>query len=148
MSSTRNPLTLNILPALLCALALLLPACSSPAPNGLVTGALTYNENVALPAGATGTVELVRLGASPTTIATNTIALSGAAPHAFTLTYDPTRIDVTQQHALRARIAAPGGQMMFMTQSDVAYDFDGSPVTLLLTSVGAGGSGTVGTQRR
>jgi uncharacterized lipoprotein YbaY len=148
MASNVSSTKLNILPALLFAVALLLPACSTPAPNGLVTGTMNYSERVTLAPGSTATVELVRLGGSPTTIATNSFQPTGPVPFPFTLTYDPTRIDVTIAHALRARITSPDGAMLFMTPVDVPIDFDGSPVALQLQSVGAGGGGTSGTTRR
>lgn len=128
------------------ALALISSSCSTPAPNGLITGTINYSEAIALAPGSTATVELVRLGTAPTTIATQSFQPATQVPFAYTLTYDPTRIDVTVPHALRARITSPEGTMMFMTPADVPVAFDGDPVTLHLQHVGGGG--TVGTQRR
>jgi uncharacterized lipoprotein YbaY len=132
---------------LLCVALAAIAACSTPAPNGIVTGTLNYSERITLAPGSTATVELIRQGGTPTTIATTTFAPSSQVPIAFTLTYDPTRIDVTLPYALRARIASPEGTMMFMTSTDTPIVFDGNPVALQLQYLG-GGTGTVGTQRR
>lgn len=141
-----------------CALLLLtvaLPACRTlTAGNGVITGTLNYPTG-AIPAGATATVELVRLesGSAPSLITRTSLVAPNASPLPFVLNYDVAAINPEIPHALRASISSPQGSIMYATSSDVIIDFDGSPVALdLYASTGTTTTpppgGTVSTPRR
>ena len=141
---TRSPL---IVVALL-VLSLALPACRTiTAGNGLITGAISTTDRAALPAGSTATVELIRyVGGTADIVARTSFVPSTVQPFPFSLTYDPSIIDVNLSHALRARINSADGTATYMTTADVPYEFDGDPVSLVLT--GGGSIGTPSTTRR
>ena len=125
-------------------MATIASACASAtAGNGIITGTLSTNDAMSLPNGATATVELVR---GNDVVSRTSFTTAGGQPIPFTLSYNPTDIQTSMSHALRARVVG-GGSAAFSTQADTRYDFDGMPVALYLARMD-GGSGTSGTPRR
>lgn len=137
--------TLCTLGALAVMVTVLSACAASGVGNGIIVGTLTYADRMAMPAGATASVELVN-SATAAVIARTSLAPTGEPPFPFTLNYDPNMIDPTMGHALRARITGADGSTMFVTTSDMPITFDGTPVTITLTRYG--GSGGTATPRR
>ncbi|MBC8144764.1 MAG: YbaY family lipoprotein [bacterium] len=132
----------------LLAVVVAIPSCKTlDAGNGIINGTMMYTDRTSLPANSNAVVELFRMNGG-NVIATSASRPSGMPPFAFTLTYEPSQIDVNMAHALRARITTPDGSSTYMTESDVPIVFDGQPVGLMLTRMGTGGSGTTAAPRR
>ena len=108
---------------LLCALAAL-SACTtggSDPDTASITGTATYRERMMLPAGSLLEVTLEdvsRTDAPADVIARNESVITTAPPFAFTLPYDPSRINSGHRYNVRARITAQG---ILMFQSDAGY---------------------------
>lgn len=147
MTARTNRFSWTTLGALAIAMLSLSSCKTLDAGNGIINGTMTYLERISLPANSVATVELFRMSGG-SVISTKSFTPSGQPPYAFTLTYDPTQIDINMAHALRARITTPDGSSTFMTESDVPIVFDGQPVGLMLVRIGGGGGGTGATPRR
>ena len=103
-------------------LALLVAGCTAlkPAPSATVSGTATYRERIALPPDAVfeATLEEVALADAPAVVVASVRVPSPRVPIAFSIAYDPTRIDARQRYVVRGRIVL-NGQLMFT--SDTAY---------------------------
>jgi putative lipoprotein len=98
-------------------LASALSATAAHAQGAAVTGTATYRERIALPPGAVLEVELLdvsRQDAPAVRIAAATIPVQGQVPIAFTLPYDPARIEERSNYAVRA-VLRVDGQVAFRT---------------------------------
>ena len=135
--------TWGLLAATLVLAAIAAACASATAGSGIITGTLSTSDAMSFPTGASATVELVR---GNEVIARTAFTTSGGVPIPFTLTYNPTDINTTMAHALRARVVG-GGSGAYSTAADTPYDFDGEPVALTLVRLD-GGSGTGATPRR
>jgi putative lipoprotein len=96
--------------------AALVPAAAR-AQSAAVTGTASHRERIALPPGAVLEVELFdisRQDAPAQRIAAVTIPVQGQVPIAFTLPYDPARIEERATYALRAVLRVEG-QVAFRT---------------------------------
>jgi putative lipoprotein len=137
---------------------LLLPLALAAAPaaraqQGAIYGTATYLERIALPPGAVLEVELLdvsRQDAPAIRMAEARIPLEGQVPIAFTLAYDPARIDPAATYVVRAVLRAEG-RVLF--RSDQAYPVltrgAGSSVGVLLrrdrsAALPAEGQGLIG----
>jgi putative lipoprotein len=97
--------------------AALLAASRAGAQPAAITGTATYRERIALPPGAVLEVELLdvsRQDVAAVRIAQRSIPVHGQVPIAFTLPFDPARIEERLTYAVRAGIRV-GGQVMFRT---------------------------------
>jgi len=129
---------------LLCATALLLVACStrtSKPASASITGTASYRERMMLPPGASLEVTLEDVSgadAPADVIGRAQVDAVKAPPYAFSLTYDPARVNANHRYNVRARIMADG-KLMF--QSDAGYAVLGSGnvtnVDILLKRVSA-----------
>ena len=127
-------------------LAALAAACTAPprAPGASVSGSATYRERIALPPDAVfeAYLESVPGSDAPATVDASTRVPSPNVPIAFTIDYDPARIDARQRYVVRGRITAHG-QLLFT--SDSAYPVlgpDGTrPIEMLLRRAAAGARG-------
>ena len=109
------------------------PPCSAPvqlhevqSPRGEITGTASYRERMMLPPGSTLEVTLEdvsRADAPADVIARAEVEASKAPPYAFTLAYDPARINSNHRYNVRARIMADDKLML---QSDAGYAVLGS----------------------
>jgi putative lipoprotein len=91
------------------------------AQDGAITGTATYRERIALPPGAVLEVELLdtsRADAPATVITTARIEAMTQVPIAFTLRFDPARIEARGSYAVAARLSV-NGEVRF--RSDRAY---------------------------
>ncbi|MBF0677574.1 MAG: META domain-containing protein [Devosia sp.] len=111
-------------------LLLMSPALAAPL---MVTGEVSYRERIALPAGASLHVGLVRLPeGTPIVGAEAYIAPSGQVPLSFHLNIR-TNPDLRRNYGLRAEIRA-NGQVLFSTPAPVAVDLaNPAPVSILVT---------------
>ena len=132
----------------LCAalLAALATGCTAlqRAPGAGVSGTATYRERIALPPDAVfeAYLESVPGADAPATVVASTRVPSPRVPIAFTIAYDPARIDAAQRYVVRGRITVRG-QLLFT--SDSAHPVLGAdgmrPVEMLLRRVSAGAGG-------
>lgn len=101
-------------------LGLLLAACTTPGPTATVSGTATYRERMAVPPDAVfeATLEEVSRADAPALVVASTKVASPAVPIAFTIAFDPARIDRSRRYVVRGRITR-NGQLMFT--SDTAY---------------------------
>jgi uncharacterized lipoprotein YbaY/heat shock protein HslJ len=100
-------------------LAWWLAACVHPggaAPS--VSGTATYRERIALPADAVfeAFLEEVPRADAPAAVVASVRVPSAKVPIAFTIAYDPSRIDTRQRYVVRGRITL-NGQLMFTSDS-------------------------------
>ncbi|MCL4863646.1 MAG: YbaY family lipoprotein [Caldilineaceae bacterium] len=106
--------------------------------SGLLTGAVTYRQRMALPAGAVIDVQLQdvsRADAAATIIAEQRIITSGEqAPFPFELSYDPAQIDERMTYALAARIMIDD-QLAWINTSHHAVLTRGAPATDVVVEV-------------
>jgi putative lipoprotein len=128
--------TKNILLALL-ALALLstpLAACRStsrPQAVTAVTGTVTYQERIALPANAIITVQLQDISkadAPAVVLGSQVIQANGKQPpFPFSISYDPAQIQPNGRYTLRATITVDG-QLIFTSTQAYPVITGGNPV--------------------
>lgn len=103
--------------------AAVLPAVSAGAQSGVVRGHVVYRERMALPPGASVQVKLVdvsRADAPSVTLAEVTVPAGDGSPIAYSLEYDPARIEDRARYALQARITL-GDRLLFI--SDTVHAF-------------------------
>lgn len=117
------------------------PASPGPASSGLVTlsGTVSYRERIALPPDARVTVRISDVSlmdvAAPV-IAETELATGGRqVPIAFSLDYDPARIEARGRYAVSARITDGGGRLIWITDTHVDLPPPGQGVDLLLVRV-------------
>jgi putative lipoprotein len=105
--------------------ALLLAGCASVdeapvPPSATVTGTVTYRLRIALPAEAVVRVSLTEISgtdAPAILVARTTIPTHGRQPPiAFSLPYDPARLDPRARYAVDARIEVEGRLLFIATQ--------------------------------
>jgi uncharacterized lipoprotein YbaY/heat shock protein HslJ len=115
---------------LLLVAAALLGACSTPQietpASASITGTASYRERMMLPPGAKLEVTLEdvsRADAPADVIGRAEVEAAKAPPYAFSLPYDPARINASHRYSVRARITADG-KLMF--QSDAGYSVLGA----------------------
>jgi putative lipoprotein len=107
----------------------------------VLTGTVSYLERMALPPGATLTVELADItvaGAADQLVAQTRLP-AAQPPISFSLPFDIGRIEAGHRYALRAEVAA-GGATLFATDDDVVVDPLSAlyPVDITLTRAGGG----------
>ena len=127
---------------------LLLAGCSGFAPGdreadsmSTVTGTVTYRERIALPPTAVVKVQLAdvsRADAPAIVLGDEIIRTEGRqVPFAFTIEYDPARIDPRFTYVIQARIE-DGDKLLFISDRSYPVITRGAPtqVDLVLRSVG------------
>ena len=107
-----------------------------------IQGTATYRERMALPPPAVFEASLEdvsRADAPSETIARTSISSPGNPPIAFTIAYDPTKIQSKRTYVVRARILADG-KLLFTMDTATRVITGGSPteVSLMLRKVAAG----------
>lgn len=106
--------------------------------SGVLTGAVTYRQRIALPAGAVIDVQLQdvsRADAAATIIAEQRIITSGEqAPFPFELSYDPAQIDERMTYVLAVRITIDD-QLAWINTSHHAVLTHGAPATDVMVMV-------------
>jgi uncharacterized lipoprotein YbaY/heat shock protein HslJ len=124
--------------------AALAVGCAALKPGASVGGSATYRERMALPPDAVFEAYLEETARAdvPATVVASTRVQSPKVPIAFTIAYDPSRIDARQRYVVRGRITAHG-QLLFT--SDSAHPVlgpDGArPIEMLLRRVSASMAG-------
>ena len=110
-------------------------AAHGPAPSGdsapRLTGAITYGQPVALPAGSIVHVALVELrgrASDSLVLSEQTFPAEGRPPFPFTLPYPAAAVDPARHYALRARITDAGGRIFWATARPVPVLTHGHPV--------------------
>lgn len=96
---------------------LALPCGAAQAQSALIQGTATYRERIALPPGAMLHLRLEdvsRQGAPAILLAEDRIPIAGQVPVAFSLAYDPARIEPRFTYAVRAEIVLDG-RVLFRT---------------------------------
>lgn len=126
--------------ALALPLALLAP-CGARAQPAAIQGTATYRERIALPPGAVLEVELLdisRAGAPAERIAAASLPVQGQVPIAFTLPFDPARIEERFTYSVQARLLVDG-QVAFRSDriNAVLTRGHGTSVEVLLVRAGA-----------
>ncbi len=127
-------------------LAALAAGCTAlqRAPGASVSGTATYRERIALPPDAVfeAYLESVPGTDAPATVVASTRVPSPSVPIAFSIDYDPARIDARQRYVVRGRIVAHG-QLLFTSDSGhPVLGSDGTrPVEMLLRRATAGARG-------
>lgn len=121
--------------------ALLASACNpAPAPTeATVSGTATYRERMALPPDSVFEVRLEdvsRADAAATPIAETRVASPGNPPFAFTLTYDPARIDAAHSYSIRARVLR-GDKLLFTSDTNTPLPGGDAPAPLEILMVRA-----------
>lgn len=104
---------------LLAATGATLAAGASGQAAAAIHGTAAYRERIALPPGAVLEVvleDIARADARAERIAEARIPVEGQVPIAFTLPYDPARLDPRGRYALRATLSHEGG-VLFRTES-------------------------------
>ncbi len=126
-------------------------ACTTMTPpSATISGTATYRERMALPPNAVfeATLEDVSRADAPSLVVASTRVTSPAVPIAFSIPYDPARIQANRRYVVRGRITL-NGQLMF--SSDTVYPVFGPTDVrrvdnMLLRRVG--GVGAAGEARR
>ncbi|MBE9537951.1 MAG: YbaY family lipoprotein [Proteobacteria bacterium] len=101
-----------------------------------IEGTVFYRERIALPPNAVVEIQLEdvsRADAMATVMATLTLNSENGPPYAFSIDYDPARIDSRMTYALRASIRVDD-KLMFTTM-DYTDPFSGNPVSVLVRRV-------------
>lgn len=75
--------------------------------------------------------DISRADALATVMESVSFKAQGGPPYAFTIEYDPARIDPRMRYALRARITSPDGDLMF-TNTEYIDPFGGNPVKVMV----------------
>lgn len=116
-------------------------AAVQPASPGLVTlsGTVFYRERIALPPDARVTVRISDVSlmdvAAPVVAETELATGGRQVPIAFSLDYDPARIEARGRYAVSARITDGGGRLIWITDTHVDLPSPGQGVDLLLVRV-------------
>ena len=110
--------------------------------TSMITGTATSRERIALPPGAVLEVtleDISRADAPAVVIGRTRIESPGSPPFAFSITFDPARVQETHRYAVRARITL-NGQLLFTTDTvqPVLGARDRTSVDLILRRAGAG----------
>jgi putative lipoprotein len=110
--------------------------------SGVVTGAITYREKVALPATAVVRVRLVDVSlpdAPPITMGQQVITQPGQVPVPFAIRYDPVSIDPRRTYSVQADITA-GSSVLFTTTTAYRVLTQGHPsdIEVVLEAVSSG----------
>lgn len=124
--------------------ALLASACNQETtPAGAsVSGTATYRERMALPPDAVFEVRLEdvsRADAAAEVIAETRVESPGNPPFAFTLDYDPARIDPRHRYAIRARVLS-GDELMFTSDTHTPLPTGDVPAPIEILMVRAAGT--------
>ena len=101
-----------------------------------IEGSVFYRERMMLPPGAEVEVQLQdisRPDALATVMASVLLTPEGGPPYAFSIEYDPARIDERMRYALRATISV--GDKMVFSSTDFIDPFAGNPVQVLVQRV-------------
>ena len=115
----------------------LAPASESAAEEATVAtveGEVFYRERIMIPPDSEVEVQLEdisRADALATVLESVSFKAQGGPPYAFTIEYDPARIDERIRYALRARITAPDGELLF-TNTEYIDPFGGNPVRIMV----------------
>jgi putative lipoprotein len=101
-----------------------------------ITGTVVYRERMLLPEGAVATVRLedVSLADAPARLIAETSVPASTSPTAFSIDYDPARIEPGRTYAWRASITA-GDELMFTTTERHTFDPEATGVELLVQRV-------------
>lgn len=106
---------------------------AAPLPGqNILTGVLTYNEALLLPAGAVAEIKLVDItieDAPALEVQKVTIPNPGQKPIPFGLPYYPSAIIESRIYALRAEIRDENGDMMFINSIDYLVITQGRPIS-------------------
>lgn len=114
---------------------------AAPAPKGLVTltGTALYRERIALPPDARLSVQIsdVSLMDAPAPVIAQTEAATEGrqVPLAFSLTYDPTRIQARGRYSVSARITDGAGRLIWITDTHNELPPPGRTIELRLVQV-------------
>ena len=101
-----------------------------------IEGTVFYRERIALPPNAVVEIQLEdvsRADAVATVVAALSLSSENGPPYAFSIDYDPARIDSRMTYALRASILVDG-KLMFTTM-DYTDPFSANPVPVLVRRV-------------
>ena len=105
-----------------------------------IEGSVWYRERMALPPNAGIQVfleDVARMDVASEVIASTRIVPRGGPPWAFSLAYDPAKLNDKGRYVLRARIEADGKLMFINTQQIPAFEAQGgSPIKILVSRVG------------
>jgi putative lipoprotein len=99
-----------------------------------VEGEVFYRERIMIPPDSEVEVQLEdisRADALATVLESVSFKAQGGPPYAFSIEYDPTRIDKRMRYALRARITSPEGDLLF-TNTEYIDPFGGAPVRIMV----------------
>jgi putative lipoprotein len=112
---------------------------SAPNTQVTLTGTATYRQRIALPADARLTVrisDVSRMDAPAPVIAETEIATAGRqVPLAFSLAYDPARIDARGRYSVSARITDGAGRLIWITDTHADLPPPGRAIELRLVQV-------------
>jgi putative lipoprotein len=118
------------------------PSTSAPAPAARVTGTFTYLQRVALPPSAVVKVQLAdvsRADAPAVALGEQLIRTEGRqVPFAFSIAYDPAKIDPRFTYAVSARIE-DGGKLLFISDQRHAVITHGAPTSVEIVVRPVGG---------
>lgn len=108
------------------------------ADGATITGTVVYRERMLLPEGAVATVRLedVSLADAPARLIAETSVPASTSPTAFSIDYDPARLEAGHTYAWRASILA-GDELMFTTTERHTFDPAATGVELLVQRVTA-----------
>lgn len=102
---------------------------------GTVTGTITYRERMALPEGATATVEIrdiSRADAPAPVLAKATITPTGnQVPLSWIMTFDPAKIEPQASYSVSARINDKAGKLMWVSDTVEPVLTRGAPADLI-----------------
>src|SRR5215510_3184857 len=111
------------------ALVVLLTSVASTAMAQSIEGSATFRERMALPPTAVFEVlleDVSRAGAAAETIARIRVPSPGNPPIAFTIAYDPAKIQPNNRYSVRARIMIDE-KLLFTTDTNTPVITGGSP---------------------
>ncbi len=135
---------LGMIRAVALCLALLGVACGErPETIARVTGTVTYPERIALPPDAVLHVRLEDVGRAdaPATVAgQQTVRPAGQVPIAFSVPYDPARIEASHRYAVRAEIRSGAGDLLWTTREAYPALTHGAPTEIQIVVRPAGSS--------
>lgn len=104
-----------------------------------ITGNVVYRERMLLPEGAVATVRLedVSLADAPAKLIAEVSVPASTSPTAFSLAFDPARLETGHSYAWRASITS-GEELMFTTTERHTFDPQANGVELLVQRVASG----------
>jgi putative lipoprotein len=115
---------------------------ADPGSGGLktISGNIWYRERMMLPPNAEIDVILEdasRMDVAATVIAETSFKAEGAPPYAYSLQYDPAKIQPNMRYGMRVRIEANGQLMFINTEHIPAFAQDsGEPVDVMVSRIG------------